>query len=403
MTMNSLRSLVEDFPIISSRPLSCMWAAPYGTGATPFTNGKPWAGHDSVTGPVAGTSSAKALVYTTGIPAPTVGTAVNGRVSAYFDSTASETVITSINFPYGAHWGGAQLSINGSGFTGKTGATGGGVALTSFTVVSDILITGVTGAHATGVVDVVVGSSSSGGTGLFEYVNPTSIFGANLKRWYAQTWDSVDVWTDESGNRNTNQSNAGARPLATNFANGHFALGFDGIGMSLQMGNSGEDIMGTEGVVAMIGYQADNGGFLQMWLSHSFGGVGFWFGSDPNGSAHNMAFGVGTTTAPDLAASNALVDDGSVRRFIGYYKNSDSPSTKLVIDGVQQTTTGAGTWATNPSDSPAIGAQMSTNDSTTATFYQGHMGEVVIANVKPTVTQLAKLNAYLRDCAGQAA
>ncbi len=87
----SLRSLVEDFPVLSARPLSCFWVAPYGSAATPpFTNGAPWAGHDSVTGAVAGTSSSRSLAYSSGIPVPTVGDAVNGRVSAYFDSTASE-------------------------------------------------------------------------------------------------------------------------------------------------------------------------------------------------------------------------------------------------------------------------------------------------------------------------
>jgi hypothetical protein len=86
----TLRSLVEDFPVLSARPLSAFWIAPFGGAASPFVNGAPWAGHDSVTGAVAGSSSSRSLIHTTGIQAPTVGTAVNGRVSAYFDSTASE-------------------------------------------------------------------------------------------------------------------------------------------------------------------------------------------------------------------------------------------------------------------------------------------------------------------------
>jgi hypothetical protein len=85
------RSLVEDFPSTSAKPLTLFSAGPYGTAATgPFVNGAPWAGHDSVTGSSAGSSSSRSLIHQAGIPTPTVGSLYNGHASAVFNPSASE-------------------------------------------------------------------------------------------------------------------------------------------------------------------------------------------------------------------------------------------------------------------------------------------------------------------------
>lgn len=64
--------------------------------------------------------------------------------------------ITSISPATGAAAGGTNVTITGAGFTSATSVTLGGVAITAFTVVSDTSITGTSGAHAAGAVDVIV-------------------------------------------------------------------------------------------------------------------------------------------------------------------------------------------------------------------------------------------------------
>jgi hypothetical protein len=73
-----------------------------------------------------------------------------------FTFEAEAAAITGIDPARGPLSGGTEVTITGSGFTGSTGVTFGGVAATSFTVVDDNTITAVTPAGASGTVDVVV-------------------------------------------------------------------------------------------------------------------------------------------------------------------------------------------------------------------------------------------------------
>jgi IPT/TIG domain-containing protein len=73
-------------------------------------------------------------------------------------------IVDSISPNTGSNGGGQSVTISGSNFTGATSATLGGTAITSFSVVNSTTITGVTAAHAAGVVNVVVNSPSGSGT-----------------------------------------------------------------------------------------------------------------------------------------------------------------------------------------------------------------------------------------------
>jgi IPT/TIG domain-containing protein len=72
----------------------------------------------------------------------------------------------------GAAAGSTPVTIKGTHLAGATGASLGGVALTSFTVVNDTTITGVSGAHATGAVNVVINDDAGNvtATNAFTYV-----------------------------------------------------------------------------------------------------------------------------------------------------------------------------------------------------------------------------------------
>lgn len=75
---------------------------------------------------------------------------------AEIDAVFEAATITSIAPATGPAAGGTPVTIKGTNFSGATSATIGGTAVTSFTVVNDTTITGVTPAKAAGAYNVVV-------------------------------------------------------------------------------------------------------------------------------------------------------------------------------------------------------------------------------------------------------
>ncbi len=86
------------------------------------------------------------------------GTNVANTLYTYDGATPSPSAptITAISPTTGPTTGGQPVTINGTGFTGAIGVTIGGVTCTSFTVISDSVISCTTGAHAAGVAHVEV-------------------------------------------------------------------------------------------------------------------------------------------------------------------------------------------------------------------------------------------------------
>gem|GEM_PF-841499 len=129
--------------------------------------------------------------------------------------------------------GGSPVTIVGSGFTGATAVTLGGVAATGVTVINDTMIDAITGAHAAGVVDVTVTTPAGPGTGTGFYTygaqsvaagtvwNDRSSAGSH--QWWSiassadgSTLAAVDaggdIWTStDSGATWTDRSSAGSR------------------------------------------------------------------------------------------------------------------------------------------------------------------------------------------------
>jgi len=323
-------------------------------------------------------------------------------------SSSAAPVVTSVNKTYTRSQGGILLTITGTGFTGATGATIGGTAATSVTVLNDTTITCITPTKAAGAHDVAV--TGPGGTGTLaagiEYVDPTSIFAASLMRWYSAAY-AGGVWTDASGGANTSQATAGKRPTATTLAatadrpGTHAALLFDGADDALNSG-SDEELFTTEGVVAAIIKSASIGQDALI-VAKLYGGEPWQLGSDRTAATGKVAFGVNGSTSGALAISDAALDDDAVHRLIGTFKgHATDPTTKLYVDGALQADLGTGgTAVTDTGDFVAIGCAMNT-EATTDYHWNGVVAEVVIADVEPTATQRAKLDAYLRDCAGQA-
>ncbi|HEY2512715.1 MAG TPA: Ig-like domain repeat protein [Polyangiaceae bacterium] len=139
-------------------------------------------------------STASAL---TGSSHPTTSFAINVPSLAQFDVVVQETVngagatfsldvegcgemlVRGVTLAYGPVDGGESVSVSGAGFLPGATVTLGGTALSS-TNVTDTTITGVTGAHAAGAVDVVVTNpdgTSSTLPGAYTYMNraPSSV------------------------------------------------------------------------------------------------------------------------------------------------------------------------------------------------------------------------------------
>lgn len=72
------------------------------------------------------------------------------------DDIYPAATFASISPATGAAAGGTPVTIKGTHLAGTTGASLGGIALTSFNVVNDTTITGTTGAHAAGAVSAVI-------------------------------------------------------------------------------------------------------------------------------------------------------------------------------------------------------------------------------------------------------
>lgn len=143
-----------------------------------------------------------AAVKVTGVAATTIRWRVDRqavRVTAPTAVTPAPDLV-SLTPTTGTTSGGTAVTLTGTGFTGATGATIGGVAVTSFVVVNDTTITGTTGMHSAGAVDVVVTGPGGSDTlvGGFTFSSAFDPSTKSLTGWWraGSTWDDVaGEWT----------------------------------------------------------------------------------------------------------------------------------------------------------------------------------------------------------------
>ena len=133
-------------------------------------------GSTSITGvtPVGAVGAATVLV--------TGPSGCNPRVDLFAYAAPATASVSAISPSIGFYDGGDTVTLTVSSSTGATGATIGGVALTSFAIVDPTHVSGKTGAHARGtglqaIVTNGAGAGPAGGT--FEYFDPTSPPGAS--------------------------------------------------------------------------------------------------------------------------------------------------------------------------------------------------------------------------------
>ncbi len=141
------------------------------------------------------------------------------------ESVGSVPVVSAVNYPrIDIAGGGQRVVVTVDSSTGCTAISAGGVAFTSFAIDNATHVSGIPGAHAAGVVDVIVTNAtgtSTGGTGLIEYWSPLQITG--ITRYFDSNKSVTDAgagavsqWVDQTVNADTQVQAVGAnRPIQT--------------------------------------------------------------------------------------------------------------------------------------------------------------------------------------------
>lgn len=244
--------------------------------------------------------------------------------------------------------GGQPVVVQVDSSTGCTGITIGGVACTSFTVVDATHVSGIPGAHAAGVVDVVVTNGagpSTTGTGLVEYWSPKQLAtgskdtfldankgitfgtGAKVSQWDSQG-DTARAFTNGTGSYQPEQipNVFGSLP----------AVRFDGTDDSLSVSTTGP--LSGFSVFAVAKWTSSDATASQpSWnppltiLGYTGGWAGF------GASAGSIAY-LKYDRTPVETRGTSLNDD--VARLIGITGNG-TPDMKFYVGETQQ----GATWS----------------------------------------------------------
>ena len=160
-----------------------------------------------------------------------------------------EPVVSNVSPATGSTAGGTNVTITGTGFTGATGVTIGGVAATSVVVVNDTTITAVTPAGTAGSASVVVttaGGSNAANT-LYTFVVPPD--------YIVTTTGNAIVVTDSTGNGETLTI---SEPSAGNIQFAAAGRNFSVDGGANVLGNSGSlSLTGVTSITVNAGAGTD--------------------------------------------------------------------------------------------------------------------------------------------------
>jgi hypothetical protein len=223
---------------------------------------------------------------------------------------------------------------------------------------------------------------------------PATIFGADLKRWYLETYDSgTGVWTDESGNYNTAAIGTGHTPSSTTI-NGHVALSFNGTTSILQAGGT-TDIVGSAFTVFGVITCSDSDQYRVIFGKGAYGGYAWTLAKDWGISADKAVVTVDGLDSGS-AYSDSAINDGNPHAIVGV---CDGAALTIYVDSTSAAAdTGAGATGAG-SDYITIGG-VTPDLSTLDRFWSGKIGNIGIANVGASAGQISSLMTYLKTWGG---
>ncbi len=297
-------------------------------------------------------------------------------------TTTPAPSVSSITPDLGDVDGGIAVTITGSHFATATGATIGGVAVTSFVVVNGSTITCKTPAKVAGVYDVAVTSPSGTGTlaGGFESWYPSQLSGAPLvfdaEKGITQAGGLVSKWADQGGGGNDLTAATTARPTytATDFGTRH-GLAFDGVANVMTLTDQPFGAA-TMLVVAKVSDATDT---FWSFISGVSGGV------HPMGYDRTSIVKYDADTATIYSSIACGVNDG-VRRCVSLTSDGGSGDLKFYMNGAQVGPTQTNTYGARGHFSQLC--QLG------GTFTAAHLGCVVFVPAVVSAGDLVKLHTW---------
>jgi len=217
--------------------------------------------------------------------------------------------------------------------------------------------------------------------------DPSTIYGANLKRWYGNTYAN-GVWTDESGNANTSQATAGKRPTTVTMPGGGLALVADGTDDVLNLGGDVE-IVPDAFTLGFCFRSSAPPSAEKTVLGKYYSGKAFAIQQLTSGK-----LGCFVNSTSFQAVTDANVSNGAWHTFIAVWSGS---LITLYVDGVEQASTATtSSPMTDTTEILALFAAAST-ESTAVDNAACSVGALVIADRASSTPEVASLHSFLRS------
>lgn len=237
----------------------------------------------------------------------------------------------------------------------------------------------------------------SGPRGGTPALDPLAIFGANCVTWcrtdvgVTVSTGVVTAWSDQSSSGN--DQNAGTGPAYNASGIGGLPdFTFDGTTTYL-FGTSADLVVSAVTAWAIIKSTALNDSLQQFW------GKGLssteWLFTGDSGKVQFAVTGA-------HAESDAPLNDGNPHVVVGIWdKSASGGAPSLYVDGVlQSSSVGTSTSDISGVDANGCGALLSSGAALQIFGYAGSLGEIGLANIAASPTQITQLNAWLMPRAG---
>lgn len=296
--------------------------------------------------------------------------------------------------------GGGFVVITVDSSTGCTGASLGGVAMTSFSIVDATHVKGIPGAHAAGAVAAVVtnatGSSTTGGTP-FEYWLPTQVTGVDFvldaNKGVTQAATLVSAWVDLVSAISFTQATGANKPAQTASVFGSLpSIRFT---PEQWVGCTNRPYATNISIFAVAKWTATkatlNGGFGAVPLSI--------VGDTANG---NTAFGASagainyTNTGTAAQISRGSGFNTGTPQLIGVTQSTAGPATKHYL-GTTLGATQQGATETTTAFSAGTQINVVGESSQLVDGWNGDLGAVIVVNGIISAGDLTKLNTWAQQ------